>query len=123
MSDAVKYLRYDKNERQYYFFNKRIPRRISQKIKYGKWSCLSADKVLKKLENQAKRKNTEQAYQDVYEDVLETSDGKYYLGIGLEKALNKVNSVLNPLKAEARRLVKEHRTVHMPMTKVKALGT
>ena len=99
----------DYRDGRYFFQGREISRRQSQKIKYGNWAGLTSEQIHRKLDNKIKRKEIIAGYEIIYEELLKTRTGAYALGIAQEKVVNAITKLLQKLKKEARRLVKNNR--------------
>lgn len=99
----------DYRDGHYFFQGREISRRQSQKIKYGNWAGLTSEQIHRKLDNKIKRKEIIAGYEIIYEELLKTRTGAYALGIAQEKVVNAITKLLQKLKNEARRLVKNNR--------------
>jgi len=94
----------------YFYLGRAISRKQYQKIKYGNWSSLTADQILAKLTHKSKRKAIIEGYEVIYEELLKTPQGQYYLGIAQEKVANEFIRIAKKIKNEGRRIVKKNRS-------------
>jgi len=105
-------LKIEKNsdlKNNYYFYNIKITRRLFQKIAFGNWFELKDEIILENIKNIKGKKQKDEGYKILYEELLSQELGEFALGIAKEKIANELIKFAKKMKFDGRKTTHKYK--------------